>query len=96
MKWTIRGLVGKQMEMYTDAEVGAVLVDFFHINYEEFDPEDPDNALDYNADDGLPEDSETPHNHLADLVQDAVAARLIKRDGRELMLAWVNAQSSNK
>lgn len=96
VKWAIRGLTARQMKAYTDTEIGAVLVDFFHIDYEEFDPYNPDNALDYNADDDLPKACETPHNHLSDLVQDAVVARLIKRDGQELMLAWVNAQSSQQ
>jgi hypothetical protein len=96
VKWAIRALTTTQMEAYKDSQAGAVLVDFLHIGYEEFDPMDRDNALDYSADDNLPQDCETPHNHVLDLVRDAVAARLIKRHGRELTLAWVNAQSGNK
>jgi hypothetical protein len=46
-----------------DAGVAVVLVDLFHIDYDDFDPDSPDNQLDYNADDLLPEDCETPEPH---------------------------------
>ncbi|TDO29494.1 hypothetical protein EV643_14815 [Kribbella sp. VKM Ac-2527] len=76
-----------------DADVGAVLIELFHIDYDDFDPDLPGNELDYNADDLLPEDCETPHNYLSDLILDAVTARIIKRNGRELVLAWLQAQN---
>jgi hypothetical protein len=83
-------LIGELLEQYADADVAILLVELYHINYDEFDPNELVNALDFNADDVLPTMCETPHNHLADLIVVAVVARLMKNYGRELLLAWID------
>ena len=76
---------------YPDSNVSALLLELWHIHYDEFDPDAPGSEVDYNADDALPADCETPHNHLLDLVVDTITARLMKRSGPELLLAWADA-----
>jgi hypothetical protein len=95
VKAAIRKLVVAQLNAYTDVEVGAVLVDLFHINYDEFDSGDPANALDYNCDDYFPQ-GETPRDTLLQLTQGIVIARLVKSAGRQLMLAWTKAQEADE
>jgi hypothetical protein len=76
---------------HPDPHVSAILLELWHIHYNEFDPDTPGSEVDYNADDALPTDCETPHNHLLDLVVDTIIARLMKRNGPELLLAWADA-----
>jgi hypothetical protein len=76
---------------YPDSDVSALLPDFWRIHYDEFDPDAPGNEVDYNADDALPTGCETPRNHLLDLIVDTIIARLVKRHGPELPLAWADA-----
>lgn len=94
-EWTaVDALVRELLTDYTDADVATLLVELYHIGYDEFDPDALATGLDYNADDSLPIMCETPHNHLADLIVTAVTARLMKNHGRELLLAWVEGSEA--
>jgi hypothetical protein len=79
---------------YSDLEVAAVLLDLYRVNEDEFDAQDPANVLDYNREDGMPKCSENPHTYLVDLISDAVTARVVKKDGRELLLTWMDSSRS--
>jgi hypothetical protein len=89
------GLVADMLRALPDANIGALLVDLWHVADEEFDSENPENMDDYNIDDLLPTSPrETPHLYLIDLVMDAVIVRLMKRHGPELLLTWSDAVRS--
>jgi len=81
-------LIAELLVAYTDADISVLLIELYHMHYDEFDPNELVNALDFNADDDLPTMCETPHNHLADLIVTAATARLMKNHGRDLLLAW--------
>jgi hypothetical protein len=85
------GMLAAIIREYPDSDVSALLLELWHIHYDEFDPDAPGSEVDYNAEDALPTDCETPHNHLLDLIVDTVTARLMKRNGPELLLAWADA-----
>jgi hypothetical protein len=96
LKSAIDEVISEELRQSDDVAVGAVLIDLFHIDYDDFDPDRATNELDYNADDLLPEGCETPHNHLSDLIVDAVMARIIKRNGRDLMLSWLQGSEQSR
>lgn len=86
-------VVAELLETLADADVSAVLLELWHTGDREFDPDMPGSENDYNSEDGTPNDCQTPRNHLMDLVSDAVIARLMKRCGGEILLAWSDALS---
>jgi hypothetical protein len=86
------GLVAEMLRAQPDEQIGAFLVELWHVAEEEFDPSNPANTDDYNMDDLLPTSPrETPHLYLIDLMMDTVILRLMKRHGPELLLAWSDA-----
>jgi hypothetical protein len=87
----LTGMVSAIVEGYPDSGVSALLLELWRIHYDEFDPDAPGSEVDYNGDDALPTKCETPHNHLLDLIVDTITARLMKRHGTELLLAWADA-----
>ncbi|MBL7550214.1 hypothetical protein I6A60_20355 [Frankia sp. AgB1.9] len=88
-------LVAECLRSLPDGDVGAVLVELWHIADEDFDPESPENTDDLNIDDLLPMPTrETPHLYLIDLVIDTIIIRLMKRHGPELLLAWSDTVTS--
>ncbi|MCM3920617.1 hypothetical protein ND748_02840 [Frankia sp. AiPs1] len=77
----------------SDADLGAAYVELSRITEEEFIQE-PD-PLDYNKDDeGLPTGCDAANDYLGLIIVYAVRARLMKRDGRELVLAYAEAAAS--
>ncbi len=87
----ICGIVHPLLRLYLRAELGMVLLELWEVDDEAFDADAPGNELEYTDDEGLPTECDTPHNHLADLIVEAVTARLFKRHGVELLLAWTTA-----
>jgi hypothetical protein len=76
---------------YPRTDLSVVFLEFWDIDTDDFSSEAAGNELDYNDDDGLPGKCESPHQHEADLIVEAITARLFKRHGVELLLTWVDA-----
>jgi hypothetical protein len=85
------GMISDTAADLPDPEVSALLLELWHTREEEFDPDAPGNELDFNADDTVSLSFEDPHKHLLDLIVDTTTARLMKRHGPELVLAWADA-----
>lgn len=87
-------LVGWLSEAVTrlpDPQVSALLLELWHIREEEFDPDAPGSELDLNADAAMTATFDHPQHYLLDLIVDTIIARLMKRHGPELLLAWADA-----
>lgn len=87
----ITGLVADTMRGLSDADVGTLLVELWHIDEEEFGRDVPGNEIDFNASDPMPERFENPRTYLLDLILETIITRLVKRHGPELLLAWADA-----
>lgn len=93
--WDVDGyLIGCLSETVTqlpEPQVSALLLELWQIREEEFAPDAPGSDLDLNADDPLTATFDHPQHYLLDLIVDTVLARLMKRHGPELLLAWADA-----
>ena len=82
--------IAELLGAYPDADVATILIELYHLDYEDFFSDSLARGLDYSGDDALPRMCETPRNYLADLIVNAVTARLLKNYGRQLLLAWID------
>lgn len=90
----IQDTVIDQLDFYGDTDLGALLVEVYRMDEAAVTIRDPDNQFDFNVEDELPTESEFPHDYVSNLIQDIVAARLLKTVGRELLLEWINGSTA--
>ncbi|ONH23579.1 hypothetical protein CcI156_18140 [Frankia sp. CcI156] len=87
----LTGLLSQTVTQLPDPQVSALLLELWHIREEEFDPDAPGSEVDLNADDAMSATFDHPQHYLLDLIVDTIIARLMKRHGPELLLAWADA-----
>lgn len=87
----LTGLLCETVTHLPDPQVGALLLELWHVGEDEFNPDAPGSELDLNAHDTMTATFDHPQHYLLDLIVDTILARLIKRHGPELLLAWADA-----
>jgi len=85
------GLLCDTITNLPDPQVSATLLELWRVREEEFDPDAPGSDLNLNADDVPTTNFDHPQHQLLDLIIDTITARLLKRHGPELLLAWADA-----
>lgn len=85
------GWLSETVTQLPEPQVSALLLELWRIREEEFDPDAPGSDLDLNANDAMTATFDHPQHYLLDLIVDTILARLMKRHGPELLLAWADA-----
>jgi hypothetical protein len=85
------GLLCDTITNLPDPQVSATLLELWRVREEEFDPDAPGSDLNLNADDVPSTNFDHPQHQMLDLIIDTITARLLKRHGPELLLAWADA-----